>query len=72
MGVLFGVHYVCLVLFGERKWPRYIGVCGKSGRGKSGFYCIYICNWFVNCGKKTALWNLFLSILSGQTFHRMF
>ena len=24
---------------GERKWPRYIGVCGKSGRGKSGFYC---------------------------------
>ena len=39
--VLFGLYYVCLVLFGERKWPRYIGVCGKSGRGKSGFYYIW-------------------------------
>ena len=29
---LFGLHYVSLALFGERKWPRYIGV--------SGFYCI--------------------------------
>ena len=40
------LHYMDNVKenLGRRRWPWYIGVCGKSksGRGKSGFYCISI------------------------------